>query len=115
MANNLESEISTASLSTFHRKLRRRVSCDVIVVGAGPSGLVAGWKLAHQGFRTLILERRLSSGDRIWGRAMGMNQGERRSSMKLIRGLKMGGLKRRVAVPYVISVACDSGTRIRRT
>ena len=30
--------------------------CDVVVVGAGPSGLMASWKLAEKGFKVILLE-----------------------------------------------------------
>jgi len=43
---------------------------DVIVVGAGPSGLSAAWHLAGKGFRVLVLEKMLGVGGGIRGGAM---------------------------------------------
>ncbi|MEM3437861.1 MAG: sulfide-dependent adenosine diphosphate thiazole synthase [Nitrososphaerales archaeon] len=44
--------------------------CDVIVVGAGPSGLTASTYLAKSGLKTLVLERKLSFGGGIGGGGM---------------------------------------------
>jgi putative flavoprotein involved in K+ transport len=38
---------------------------DVVVVGAGPGGLSAGWELVRAGFKPLILERTAAVGD-VW-------------------------------------------------
>jgi len=43
---------------------------DVAVVGAGPSGLTAGMYLAKAGLKTVIFERRLSTGGGIGGGGM---------------------------------------------
>ena len=43
---------------------------DVIVVGAGPSGLTAGMYLARAGIRTVVFERKLSFGGGIGGGGM---------------------------------------------
>ena len=43
---------------------------DVVVVGAGPSGLTAAYYLAKQGYKTLVFERRLSFGGGIGGGGM---------------------------------------------
>lgn len=46
------------------------VDSDVVIVGAGPSGLTAAYYLAKAGLRTVIFERRLSFGGGIGGGAM---------------------------------------------
>jgi thiamine thiazole synthase len=43
---------------------------DVVVVGAGPSGLTAARKLAKAGLKTVVFERRLSFGGGIGGGGM---------------------------------------------
>src|SRR3972149_11271980 len=43
-------------------KEARMATWDVVIIGAGPNGLVAGAYLAKAGLRVLILEKRLESG-----------------------------------------------------
>lgn len=69
-----ESAVTRAVLSAYHRKLLEAVASDVVVVGAGPSGLTAAWTLAERGRRVVVLEKRLAPGGGIWGGAMGMNE-----------------------------------------
>jgi thiamine thiazole synthase len=47
---------------------------DVAIVGAGPSGLAAGYYLARKGIKTAIFERKLSIGGGMWGGGMMFNQ-----------------------------------------
>lgn len=68
-----EAEISRTIFGTYHEKLREHVASDVIVVGAGPSGLMAAILLARDGVKVTVLEKRLSPGGGIWGGGMGMN------------------------------------------
>ena len=69
-----EAQISTAILDAYHEKFRRALQSDVVIVGAGASGLTAAWKLASSGKRVVVLEKRLSPGGGIWGGSMGMNE-----------------------------------------
>lgn len=46
------------------------VDSDVVIVGAGPSGLTAAYYLAKSGLKTVVFERRLSFGGGIGGGAM---------------------------------------------
>lgn len=50
------------------------VESDVVIVGAGPSGLTAGYYLAKAGLKTVIFERRLSFGGGIGGGAMNFHK-----------------------------------------
>ncbi len=74
MGASTESRMSTAIVDAYHRKLTDRLESDVVIVGAGPSGLVAAWHLARQGVKVAVLEKRLAPGGGIWGGAAGMNE-----------------------------------------
>lgn len=74
MTDIRESQISRAIISAYHEKLVDRIAGDVVVVGAGPSGLVAATDLARRGLTVTLLEKRLAAGGGMWGGAMGMNE-----------------------------------------
>jgi len=69
-----EGKISLAILERFFEKVREGLEVDVVVVGGGPSGMVAGYYLARGGFKVVLLERRLSLGGGIWGGGMMFNE-----------------------------------------
>jgi thiazole biosynthesis enzyme len=73
MAELYESKITQAILTAYHEKLTRSLVGDVLVVGAGPSGLMAAAQLAQRGRRVVVLEKHLSPGGGIWGGGMAMN------------------------------------------
>ena len=68
-----EIDISRAIYEQYSRKLLEHLENDVVIVGAGPAGLIAGYYLAESGIKTVILEKRLSIGGGIWGGAAGWN------------------------------------------
>jgi len=69
-----EAQISKAILDAYHEKLSGRIVSDVVIAGAGPSGLVAALYLAKRNLKVAVLEKRLAPGGGIWGGAMGMNE-----------------------------------------
>lgn len=69
-----DTQISKAIIDTYMDELKDALHSDVIIVGGGPSGLVAASRLAEAGVKTTLLERRLSVGGGMWGGGMMMNQ-----------------------------------------
>jgi len=69
----IETEISKAITAEYNRKLTEHLENDVVIVGAGPAGLTAGYYLAKAGYKTALLERKVSIGGGIWGGAAGYN------------------------------------------
>jgi len=67
---HMEAEITKAIVEMASKEWVEYAESDVIVVGAGPSGLTAARYLAERGLKTLVLERRLSFGGGIGGGGM---------------------------------------------
>ena len=66
----MEAEITKAIIESASEEWIELAESDVIIVGAGPSGLTAAKYIAEKGFKTLVLERRLSFGGGIGGGGM---------------------------------------------
>ncbi len=62
--------ITQAIVKAGLEKLLELSEVDVVVVGAGPSGLSCAYYLAKEGLRVLVVERRLSFGGGIGGGGM---------------------------------------------
>lgn len=67
-------EVSRLITRDYFEALQDSLDSDVIIVGGGPSGLVAGYTLAKQGKRVVIMEKRLSPGGGVWGGGKGFNR-----------------------------------------
>ena len=61
-----EKEVTRAIVEGFAKQFVEYVESDVIIIGAGPSGLMAGRALAREGFKTLIIERNNYLGGGFW-------------------------------------------------
>ncbi len=61
-----EAQITRAIFSTFAEWFERYIASDVIIVGAGPSGLVAAHDLAKQGRKVLVVESNNYLGGGFW-------------------------------------------------
>lgn len=67
-------EITRAIVESYMKELLDSLTLDVAIVGAGPSGMVAGYYLAKGGAKVAIFEKKLSIGGGIWGGGMGFNK-----------------------------------------
>ncbi|MHA1264924.1 MAG: sulfide-dependent adenosine diphosphate thiazole synthase [Candidatus Helarchaeota archaeon] len=61
-----EKEVTRAIVTIFGKDLEEHAENDVIIVGAGPAGLMAGKELAKNGIKTLIVERNNYLGGGFW-------------------------------------------------
>ena len=66
-----ELHITKGILEHHMKDFMASLSSDVVIVGGGPSGLVAAGYLAQDGLNVTVLEKRLSPGGGIWGGGMG--------------------------------------------
>ena len=69
----IETNISKVIIGEYSKRLTEHLENDVVIVGGGPAGLVAGYYLAKAKFKTTIVEKKLSIGGGIWGGAAGYN------------------------------------------
>jgi thiamine thiazole synthase len=66
--------VSKAITESYIKELLDNMEVDVAIVGAGPSGLAAGYYLAREGIKSAIYERKLSAGGGMWGGGMMFNK-----------------------------------------
>ncbi len=69
-----ETVISRAIIQTYLNELMDSVESDVVIGGAGPSGLCAGYYLAKKGYKTILFERGLKLGGGMPGGGMMFNK-----------------------------------------
>jgi len=117
-----EAKISKAIVGEFMKWFDDYITSDVIVVGGGPSGLIAARDLAQEGFKTLIVESNNYIGGGFWIGGFLMNTLTFRApAQKILVEFK---------IPYkevdeglfvadgpnacskLISLACDAGVKI---
>jgi thiamine thiazole synthase len=70
----MENKVSKGIIKSFFDKLDTHLENDIIVVGGGPSGLVAAQTLASEGYKTALIEKNLAPGGGMWGGAMLFNK-----------------------------------------
>jgi len=118
-----EKEVTRAIVEGFARDLIDSVESDVIIVGGGPAGLMAGRDLAAAGVKTLLIERNNWLGGGFWIGGYLMNKTTFRAPAQKV--LDELGVPYEEASPglYIsdsahacsklIGAACDAGLRTR--
>lgn len=116
-----EGEVAKAIVSSFSRQFEDYTESEVIIVGAGPSGLVAGRELGKAGVKVLIIERNNYLGGGFWIGGYFMNKLTLRApaqqildelnvpSSKVSEGLYVADAP--YACSKLIAAACDAGVK----
>lgn len=66
--------ISRAIIESYYQEILENLESDVIICGAGPSGLCASYFLSKEGFRVVVFERNLRPGGGLPGGGMMFNK-----------------------------------------
>jgi len=116
-----EKEVTQAIVETFARQFKEYVESDVIIVGAGPAGLMAGRELAKRKVKTFIIERNNYLGGGFWIGGYLMNKLTVRSPAQEVlkelgipyeeytKGLYVADAPH--ACSKLIASACDAGVK----
>jgi len=116
-----EKDVTKAIVTGFLRQFEQYADSDVIIVGAGPSGLMAGKELAKKKLKVLIVERNNYLGGGFWIGGYLMNKVTLRAPAQEI--LKELGVPYELATeglytadgPHacskLIAAACDAGVK----
>jgi thiamine thiazole synthase len=117
-----EAQISRAIVGDFSSWFKDYIVSDVIVVGGGPSGLIAARELSNNGFKTLVVESNNYLGGGFWIGGFLMNTLTFRApSQEILDELKIPykefeeGLyicDGPTACSKLISAACDAGVKM---
>lgn len=116
-----EREITRAISTMFSETINEYASSDVIVVGAGPAGLMASRELGKMAVRTLVVEQNNYLGGGYWVGGFMMNPVTVRAPAQKIWD-ELGVPYRRVndglyatwgphACSKLVAAACDAGVR----
>jgi thiamine thiazole synthase len=117
-----EKEVTRSIVNEFSQQFAEYAESDVIIIGAGPSGLMAGRDLALAGYKVLVVERNNYLGGGFWIGGYLMNKLTVRSPAEGI--LKELGVPCKETYPglfvadgphacsKLIASACDAGIKV---
>ena len=74
MAPLRERDVTRHIAREYYKEFDQLIESDVIIVGAGPSGLLCARDLASHGIRTLLIEQSLALGGGFWSGGYLMNK-----------------------------------------
>jgi len=116
-----ERDVTKAIVGGYLRQFESFAESDAIIIGGGPSGLMAGRELAQAGYKTLIVERNNYLGGGFWIGGYLMNKTTFRAPAQEV--LDEIGVPYEEAVPglfvadgphacsKLIAAACDAGVK----
>jgi len=117
-----EKEVTRAIVDTFLKQFHEYTESDIIIIGAGPSGLMAGREIAAAGRKVLIVERNNYLGGGFWLGGYLMNKVTVRGPAQEIleelgvpfeeatKGLYVADGPH--ACSKLIAAACDAGVKV---
>ncbi len=91
-----ENQVTKAIFDDFHKNCQEYLNSEVIIIGAGPSGLVASRELARQGFKVLVIESNNYLGGGFWIGGFLMNTLTFRAPAQDLLDERMREVERRV-------------------
>lgn len=117
-----EAQITRAIVGEFSEDFLEHVQTEAIIIGAGPSGLMAGRELANKGVKTVIIESNNYLGGGFWIGGYFMNTITLRApAQKILQELEVPfreaekGLfttKGPHATAKLIASACEAGVKV---
>lgn len=117
-----EKDVTKAIVSEFAKEFEEHIDNDVIIIGAGPSGLVAATEFAKQGQKTLLIESNNYLGGGFWIGGYLMNKLTVRAPAQRILD-EIGAPYKQAseglfvadgphACSKLIAAACDAGVKV---
>ncbi|GAF91103.1 unnamed protein product, partial [marine sediment metagenome] len=117
-----EKQVTKAIISEFAKELEEHIENDVIIIGAGPSGLVAGMEFAKAGQKTLLIESNNYLGGGFWIGGYLMNKVTVRTPAQAVLD-EIGAPYKEVeeglcvtdgphACSKLVAAACDAGVKV---
>ena len=116
-----ESDVTRAIVSSFLHQFEEYAESDVVIVGGGPSGLIAGKELAKTGLKVVVVERNNYLGGGFWIGGYFMNKFTLREPAQEVLDELGVPYEKATAGLYVadaphacarlIAAACDAGVK----